>query len=223
MTLKIFLLICLLSFPGFSSRTALFAQSKPGPAVRDALRDAMLAQFTAKSYRFEEIRINGGEGVQIVVTSKGSYVAPDRWRATVGMQQSSAEAEALIVGGVFYFKAPNGSWEEKAANPQRIQNEFTKIRQEVLIESLTRAKTDAVKLIGQNTLAGAPVYVYQFSYFPPGVSIRHNAKIWVGVDDGLPRKVEEEHSLTQAGLTMNFKVTTSYSDYNSDIKIERPL
>ena len=49
------------------------------------------------------------------------------------------------------------------------------------------------------------------------------AQIWVGVNDGLPHKIEKETETEyRQAETIKARETTTYYDYNTDISIEPP-
>jgi hypothetical protein len=81
-----------------------------------------------------------------------------------------------------------------------------------------------VKLVGQEELDGSPVVIYQYSYAgPQGTGTRIQTRVWVGVGNGLPTKIEVESWTSQKGLQFTLRTTTTYFDYDADIVIEAPL
>jgi outer membrane lipoprotein-sorting protein len=63
------------------------------------------------------------------------------------------------------------------------------------------------------------VYEYTFQFNKSGSSdAAHHSKVWVTAADGLPRRVDTESEISG----YQGKMTTTYSDYNTDIKIEPP-
>jgi outer membrane lipoprotein-sorting protein len=64
------------------------------------------------------------------------------------------------------------------------------------------------------------VYEYTFQFNKSGASdAAHHSKVWVGSADGLPRRVDTESEISGN----NGNMTTTYSDYNTDIKIGPPI
>jgi hypothetical protein len=65
-------------------------------------------------------------------------------------------------------------------------------------------------LVGPDILDGKPMLVYQYTLN------NSPAKLWVGVADGLPYKVE---SVSKSGA----KTTVTISDYNAQIVLTPPI
>ncbi|HJQ69367.1 MAG TPA: hypothetical protein VKA70_10355 [Blastocatellia bacterium] len=169
----------------------------------DAVTQAMRAQLAAKSYR---VRINSpGSGVpgEILV----EYVAPDR------IHMTNPLSEMIAVGSQTYSRQGQGPWLKAPFDAGEMAKNF---RDPKLVDQLTIIHD--VKYLGQDTLDGAPMLVYEYMPKDPKQAARGGkTKVWISAVDSLPRKVETQ------GAT-NLSVTTIlYSDYNSDIKIELPV
>jgi hypothetical protein len=114
--------------------------------------------------------------------------------------------------------------ERKQIDRQRIDLEFGRLRQETLIDKLTRAKDAEVRLVGQEDLDGSTMFIYQYSYEGlQGTGTWTQTRVWVGVGNELPKKIEVESRTSQKGLQFTFKTTTTYFDYDADIVIEAPM
>lgn len=223
--LKSFLLICLLVSFAVGGGNYRSAQTKPNPSPREALLAAMRAQLNAKSYRMREVQSSTGDGVGFSTITRWNYLAPDKYHATVETASGgSGKDEIILLGGVGYAKTQDGQWQNKQFGPERIELEYARLRNAVLIDHLTRARDADVRLAGQVELDGSTMLIYQYSYAgPPEQVTRHPAEVWVGVRDGLPHRIEVGWGTTQKGLKFSFKTTTSYFDYNADVIIEAPM
>ena len=217
------LAISILVYP--ESKT--FAQSKlTNTSPREALLSAMKAKLNARSFRVKVVLSGGGEGVGVETVSVGDYVAPDRYRSQVQLSLAgkSGAGEVIIIGEDAFLKNANGAWEKKQADPERIKLELARLRHDMLVESLSKPGGVIVNSAGRAMLDGLRMLVYRYSFAgPPEAGSRSYVKIWVGTDDGLPHKIEIETRVNQKGLIINFTTTTTYYDYNSEIKIERPI
>ena len=150
------------------------------------------------------ISVNGGKESTRTV----ECVAPDRLHI-LGDQD-----EMIMAGGNVYMKTPGGEWTRLLFDATEMMNQIrdTKQREEI------RRSTD-VALIGDDTILGEPTLVYRYSIKNPfGMSMANNCKMWVGLTDSLPRKMEVEGEFNK---TKSRSVVTYY-DYGADIKIEPP-
>jgi len=182
----------------------------------DVMTRAMRTQFDAKSYR-AHVTSTTGDGM----TSKMliEYAAPDRYRMTTEAQGGSAgkgfKMEYVIVGGATYIKTPNSGWVKSPIDASAIIKGF---RDPKMLDEL--AKTADVKLVGPDTLDGAPMLVYQYTQNNPmGMKVKSTTKTWLSVADGLPRKNETEGEFNGTKT----KTLVTMSDYNADIKIDVPV
>ncbi|HEX5733081.1 MAG TPA: hypothetical protein VF131_09625 [Blastocatellia bacterium] len=169
----------------------------------DALAQAMRTQLAAKSYR---VRISSYPAAMQGETLV-EYVAPDR------IHMSNPLSELIAVGSVTYTRRGSGPWEKAPINAGEIARTF---RDPKLIDQLTTNYD--IKFVGQDTLEGAPMLVYEYTPKETSPSPKGGkTKVWISADNSLPRKVETQ-SAANPGVT-----TIIYSDYNSDIKIELPV
>ncbi len=101
---------------------------------------------------------------------------------------------------------------------------MSQFRDPKLIDSI--AQKAEVKYLGTDTLEGVPMLVYQYTLKDLlGAGKDGVSKQWIAATDGLPRQIESESDIDplNTGKTIHTKVTVSYFDYNTDIKIDPPM
>jgi len=199
---------------GTTAAAAISENDKPA----DAMTRAMRAQLDAKSYR-AHVTTTMADGTTNKMLIE--YAAPDRFRMTGEGQTGDESAgksfkvEYVIVGGATYVKMPNAGWTKSPIDARPMLKAF---RDPKMLDEL--AKTAEVKLVGPDTLDGAPMLVYQYTQNNAlGMNIKSHSKTWLAVADGLPRKTETEGEFDGKKT----KTLITMSDYNADIKIEAPV
>ena len=184
--------------------------STPGAVSKDenpidVLSKAINAQLAAKSFRARMVTaVNGGKESTRMV----ECVAPDRFHI-FGDQD-----EMVLAGGNIYMKSPGGEWTRLLFDATEMMN---KIRDTKQLDEI-RKSTD-VALVGADTVEGVPTLVYSYSMKNPfGMSFTNNCKMWVGLADSLPRRMEVEGEFNK----QKSRSLVTYYDYGADIKIEPP-
>jgi len=180
-------------------------QSTSEARARDALVQAMSALLGAKSFR---IRMDATLAGEKMTWETADIVAPDRLH-----MNAMDDFEQISIGPDMWRKYPNLPWHKFEVDYDK---SIVKIRNPKAVD-IVRQSTD-VMLIGPDTLDGLPMTVYQYTLpdgFGAGSPIHY--KVWVAADF-LPRRVEFETQVSGMAL----KASTSYFDYNVDIKIEPP-
>jgi len=168
----------------------------------DALKGAFRGFAGAKSFRAKMTTTGGTTANQEMNLD---VVMPDRFHMV------GKSFEAYVIAGIFYMKVGN-QW-QKIAMPKTFDLSFADAKK---LEAELGATTET-KLIGAEVLDGTPTTVYQYTTTiktPTPTTV--TSKVWIGVADGLPRKME---STTKAGV----KTVTTYYDYNANIVIEPPI
>ncbi|MDQ1592491.1 MAG: hypothetical protein QOG71_3118 [Pyrinomonadaceae bacterium] len=196
---------------GSNSAAVISADDKP----LDVMTKAMRAQLDAKSYR-AHVTTSTADGMTNKMVIE--YAAPDSYHMTgegAGGAGKGFKVEYVIAGGATYVKTPNAGWVKSPLDARAMINAF---RDPKMLDEL--AKTADVKLVGPDTLDGAPMLVYEYTQNNPmGVKMKSTSKTWLSVADGLPRKTESEGEFNGTKT----KTLVTMSDYNSDIKIESPV
>jgi hypothetical protein len=194
---------------GGNSAGVVSASDKP----LDVISKAMHAQLDAKSYR---ANINTSGANATTSTMLIEYAAPDRYHLSTQAQTGGRQfsMEYIIIGKDTYMKMNNGAWTKSPVDMSAMISAF---RDPKVLDELT--KDADVKFVGADTLGGAPMLVYEYTVNNfAGMKFKSDAKTWVAVADGLPRKTE---SAGEASGIKSKSVIT-FSDYNADIKIEPP-
>lgn len=193
-----------------NQNTTAATQTKSGAVSKeenplDVLTKAAKAQLETKSFRARMISsIDGGkESTRIV-----ECVAPDRFHIT------GENDEMILAGGSVFMKSPAGDWTKLLFDPSAMINQ---IRDANRFDEI-RKSTD-VGLIGAEVVEGVPTLVYRYSLKNAfGMNFTSNCKMWVGVTDSLPRKMEVDGVFNK----VKSKSIVTYYDYGADIKIEPP-
>jgi len=175
------------------------------PAPRDELTRSLRALVTVRSFRG---RMSSNMLGDAGSTANIEYEAPDRFRLV------SDKAEVIWVGGAVYSRQQNGKWETRSSGgPNPIQS----ILNSDMVDQI--GKQGEVTFIGADSVDGAPTLVYEFALAnQPGGEGSGKSRVWVGTEDGLPRKVEAESVMQSRQLRSQFV----YYDYNADVKIKPP-
>lgn len=219
---RVFVLIGLtLSFPAGGSALPPRAASTFGDGAREALIKALTAKLNARSYRIKQVQTTN---VGLSITQGVDYVAPDRYHviAEAGTDaRKGARQEMILIGQRAYSKTPAGTWQETQIDLQKL--EMTRARDRMLIENLRKAQDADIKFSG-GVQDGMQAFVYEQTIAAaPKIVTRSRTTTWVGVADGFPRKVEIAADTDFDGRALSLKSTTTYYDYNADIRIKAPL
>jgi hypothetical protein len=186
------------------------------------LLKALRAKLSAKSYRFKSVQ-SDTSGQNFLVEAE--YVAPDRYHMVADSnlaEKGRVPVEMVVLGQELYAKAPGKGWERKQLTLEEARREH--VKEEMLIKNLAAADESAITYVGTETLEGAKYYIYQYSSNrTPDVPAEGQTKTWIGVADGLPYKVEIKSEIMAEGERLGITLTTTYRDYNTDIKVEAPI
>ena len=150
------------------------------------------------------------EGVgQTEIKSQVAYAAPDRFHVkyTGGTGQGM---EMIAIGKDMYMNA-NGKWTKMPSSGTSIPN----LRDSFTEEGL-KTLSD-VKFEGEDTVDGEAALTYSYKNVTPAGNYPFTSKIWVGKDDGVPKKIYVEYS---NGALKN--MTIEY-DTETPVTIEPPM
>lgn len=179
------------------------AAISPNADPKDALTKSIEAHLNAKSLR-AQMTTTSSEGTYKATLE---YASPDRYRVVM------PQVEFIAIGGEAYMKA-GGRWTKAPLNVGEIISQF---RDPKAVEEMRR--TTDIKYLGTETLDGQAMYVYEYAMEErAGAGAKGRAKTWISTADMLPRKTEVDG---EAG-GIKSHTTITYTDYNSDIRIEPP-
>lgn len=200
--------------------------SRPDSAVlttaadpREALAGAMRAMLAATSYRARSVSSSssGTTGTAVL-----EFVAPDRFHITRETElpgRPRLRQETIVIGDTTWMKRGDAPWQPFPINVGDLIRQFRNPR---VIEELANATE--VKLIGPDTIEGAPALVYEYTLSQPGEQgLKSTARAWVDVARNLPRRTEGEAELSLGGKPVRTKTVVTYSDYGATIRIEPPM
>ncbi len=208
-----------LKVPGANSTTSSGpVQASADP--REALKKAFTAQLAAKSFRARMEYSVGGVGTH----NDLEFVAPDRYHVTV-VGPASMGQEMIIIGKDKKFARISGRpWQKTDMNVAAgaMATTLGDVADQFHLEDVSQKMTkyDDVEFSGSEVLDGQPVVVYQFNL--KGTKGPIPGRIWISTADNLPRKIVHE-ATSKTNPDRKMKVTTTYYDYNADIKIEPPI
>ena len=185
---------------------------------RGELTKSMSAVIAAKSYRARWVTASDSGSNSTTVME---FVAPDRYRILreADLRGRTSKNETIIVGQDTYMKMGDSPWQKV---PVKMGELIAQFRNPKVIEEIS--KSADVKFIGPESVDGSPAMVYQYTYNDPQVrGFKTTAKTWIGAASNLPLKTESESEADMMGKTVKSKSTITYSDFGTDIKIERPM
>lgn len=179
----------------------------------DVLLRAVRAQNDAKSYRSHlEVRMAG----ELEQSSNFEYVAPDRYHSSkVSVTGLQTNGETIIIG--------KDAWTMRHGKFEKLPFDMSKGLAEVhstLNSSLNEDKMKGgdVRLVGADTVEGTPTLAYRYTVntVVDDQKTNLNVEVWISVAEGLIRKEELVDN-------DNRRQVLTFTDYNSDIKIEPPM
>jgi len=179
---------------------------------RQVLANALRAQAKVKSFRHKRTIIGAGSTTSL----SAEIILPDRFHGTTD------ETETIVIAGIIYFKLADQPWRKSPASASQGLNALTFVVDETKLDALLQSVSE-FRLVGPEVLDGTPTLVYQYKTTTAQPPATGTSKIWIGVADNLPRKIEGDSTSTLNGQTHSAKTTFLYYDYNADIKIEAPI
>jgi hypothetical protein len=217
-TLTLFACLLLVVACGDAARSVnLTASADP----REDLIKAMKALSTTKSFRSKVVSTGSvGDKGGLNSVMEIEFVAPDHYHATMESNlgaRGNTKGEMVILGNDTYMKVEGREWEKTQKDTREA---FAQLRN-LNVEALANAD---VKFIGNETLDGLPMLFYQHTFKNvPSEAAKVTTKTWVGGNDGLPHKIETQTKVDYQGQAYTINATTTYYDYNAEIKIQPPI
>ena len=146
---------------------------------------------------------------QTEIKSQVAYAAPDRFHVKY-IGGTGQGMEMISIGKDMYMNA-NGKWSKMPSSGTSIPN----LRDSFTEEGL-KTLTD-VEFEGEDTVDGEAALAYSYKNVTPAGNYPFTSKIWVGKDDGVPKKLFVEYS---NGALKN--MTIKY-DTETPVTIEPPM
>ena len=148
------------------------------------------------------------------------FAAPDRFRLVTEIE--GEPYESIEIGQTAYFRESGGQWAKSDPAGAQSGARDRLFGEKRHLANLPRDVSDP-QYVGEELVEATPARVYRFKLAFPGAEGGHDALLWVGVSDGLPRKAESVYEYTSQGVTTTRKWSGVYSDYNTVIRIEPPI
>ena len=126
-----------------------------------------------------------GESFEILVELDG----PDRMRIVKRSSSDPQPFDNIFIGTAAYRRTGNGPWHRDAQDSPVSASQRDRLP-ENLSEALSYANAD-LKLVRRDVADDAPVFLYETEFHAGGASQRDGTlDIWIGINDGLIRKVK---------------------------------
>src|ERR1044072_3591692 len=159
---RVLVLICVALRSTAYDSIAAASNPFPDPSPRETLLKAMTAKLNAKSYRMKFVHFSA-QGISGVIEVE--YLAPDSFHVIAESSpkgSNSGKQEMITLGKEGYRKLADGTWQKTEIDPQSL--DLFRFRDQMLIESLTKARDEDVELVGQEELNGSMMLVFQHSF-----------------------------------------------------------
>ncbi len=202
--------------PTAEATTSVYAPITGGSPI-DAVRNAFIAQGKTKGFRIKQTIVGAGN----TLTNTIEVVPPDRARLVTG----NGQAEAILIGNTVYANI-GGTWRQVPQVPG-LTGQTLLMTDPASINAFLSNATNMTTL-GPATINGTPTNGYQFNYSVSqtvsGTTVAATGveKVWVGVSDGLPYRVEQNGTANVGGQAVSADTTLDYYDYNANITINPP-
>lgn len=190
-------------------------EQAPAGNTPDVIANAQRAVLKQKAFR-SRIKITSETGT--VTDMIGEYVLPDRVHMTI----SGIETIAIKNIG-FWRKEAGGQWQSMPAAMAASDAIFAALDPKQVDTLVQGIVISSFKSVGVELLDGKPMRTYEYSATAnlSGLTIDSTNKIWIGVADGLPYRVDTNS--TMSGALASKSQTTNLYEYDNTIKIDAPM
>jgi hypothetical protein len=178
-----------------------------------------LSRDSAHSCIHEFAGANPGESLEILVEFDG----PDRLRIVKKSSSDSHAYESIFIGTAAYRSTANGGWSRDPQDAPIPVSQRDRLP-EGLANTLSYVSAD-LKLVRRDVVGNALTFLYENKFHPAGVSNRDGTlDTWIGVNDGLLRKVEMRTSESVASsITPTVSTDTTTCSYGRVPSIKPPM
>lgn len=188
---------------------------------------------------FEELDIPDRFSFEAEISGEGAVVFPDRLRIDGSMEvvdaqpalpaQVSTDFAVVVTGATTHVKNPDGRWFTTPASSGPLAPLVAD--PDGIADLLHNADGD-VEDLGEEELDGTGVRHFRFPvasavFAPPGTRVSSTVDVWIGVDDGVVRKLTAASSSDHEGeggfrTTMETEMTLELFDFGADVEVEAP-
>ncbi len=155
---------------------------------------------TLRSFRLQIDSISPDAGIS---SERLAYVAPDSLRVDMPAKHFTA----VIIGQYLWLRGRTGRWHRARMTAET--DALAAVRETAEIGRHVSGK--AVRLIGDATLHGDPMRVYEIAAPGRDATTGATERIWIGTRDGYPHRIEQRDGA--------FASTATYSSFNQLISV----
>ncbi len=189
-------------------------EAPTGQAGLDLLKQSMRAQLSQKAWRSTMNIVDGDKTTKMVI----EFVAPDR----LHILNTGSQEMIIVPEGTYLRKPGEQQWTK---SPMSMSSVISSTLSAKSVDDLMNSITiEKFKFVGADVVDGKPTWVYEYQTsmeITAGTTINQSAKIWIGIADKLPYRMEgESDSVTTKGAKTQ---TTGTYEYPADLKIVAPM
>jgi hypothetical protein len=148
---------------------------------------------------------------------------PDRKHILVNNDPKQGRSEYIIVAERVYFRSGNGPWERSWEKRGWDESKLAQLLESMELPEVLKFGFGAgdLKLIRTESVDGAPAFLYQYSVHAGDMD--RTISIWIGANDGLPRKTDMTTVTRSYGsAAVSWREAASCS-YGGDVVIAAPM
>ena len=210
-------------------------ENTTGLEPREEIESAYKKLFSSRSYRANLVETGSADGSDPeTFKADFEFAAPYRFRTiqTGETERLSFPGEWIFIENDSYTKMPNSNWKKSSIKGEKLMdgrelpsNFYPNLQMMEESFSTNYNSSDDITLIGQDNLGGLPAKIYQFSSsLDVGTQKKSTKnKMWIGVKDGLPYRIETDTEHIMGPHTVKSKVVITFYDFGADIRIEPPI
>jgi hypothetical protein len=191
------------------------APQAPAGNTPDVIANAQRAMIKQKAVRMTtSVTLPTGQAVVNLV----EYLPPDRVR----MSNNGTETIAIRGKGA-WRKTATGAWQVVPGGDTLVDTLMIAFDPSNIDTTMANVQVESFKSLGADVVDGKPMRVYQYatSMKAGDTTTSSVAKVWIGLTDSLPYKIESDIA-GDASSAAGGKVQIVYA-YDPSIKIEPPM
>ncbi len=190
--------------------------STPSGAPADVIWNAEEKQLQ-QAYRADEVLTTSGSATS-GMTFTIEYAPPGH----VDMSgPGGMETIILYDQGAVYEKGPGGGWTQlPAAEVQTAMRSMPSLDPKQVDQLKQQIIADKTRFVGPDVVNGTPAWVYDYATtLPAEQSVGLTSRIWIGMANGLPLKVQSTSNAPTGGGKDTVLITYQY---DPNIKVQAP-